>query len=59
MKRDAPLPIGTLPLDAQLRLKAAAKVGSPGSIARTSAIARAYDYIEATYPQYLKQQKED
>jgi hypothetical protein len=52
------LPKGTLPLDAQLRLQAASKVGKPGSIARRSAIDKAYRYIDDMYPEYLKQEEE-
>lgn len=55
--RDEKLPVGTLPMDAQLRLKAAAKVGSPGSIVRRRAIARAYEYIDANYPEYLQEKE--
>lgn len=58
MTRDPDLPIGTLPLDARLRLQAASKVGTPGSMARRRAIAKAYDYIDATYPEYLQQKEE-
>ncbi len=45
---------GCLPLDCQLRLKAAAKVGLPGSFARQRAIDSAYQYVEFNYPQYLR-----
>lgn len=55
--RDEKLPVGTLPMDAQLRLKAAAKVGTPGSIVRRRAIARAYEYIDANYPEYLQEKE--
>jgi hypothetical protein len=48
---------GTLPPDAQRKLKMAAQVGSSGSIVRRSAIDRAYRYIEEKYPEYLR--KED
>ena len=54
-RRDPELPVGQLPHDARMRLIAANKVGSPGSLTRQKAISRAYSYIEATYPQYLKQ----
>lgn len=52
------LPAGTLPHDAQLRLKAASQVGRPGSIARRSAINRAYKWIDTNYPEYLKKKDE-
>lgn len=58
MRRDEKLPAGTLPLDARLRLQAASKVGTPGSIVRRRAIEKAYRYIDDEYPEYL-QQKED
>ena len=56
--RDDRLPAGTLPLDARLRLQAAAKVGKPGSIARRSAIDKAYRWIDDTYPEYLKHEED-
>ena len=56
--RDRPLPAGTLPLDAQLRLKAASQIGKPGSMARRSAIDKVYRYIDDTYPEYLKQEED-
>lgn len=52
MKREF-LPVGTLPLDARLRLQAAAKIGRSGSLVRMAAIDRAYRYIEERYPEYL------
>lgn len=52
MKREV-LPVGTLPLDARLRLEAAGKIGRSGSMIRQSAINKAYRYIEERYPEYL------
>lgn len=54
--RDQPPPgTGFLPLDARLRLEAAGRVATPGSIARRRAIEKAYRYIDDTYPEYLKE----
>lgn len=55
---ERPAPAGTLPHDAQQRLKAAAQVGGPGTIARRAAIDRAYRYIDEKYPEYLKKEDE-
>lgn len=54
MTRETPLPSGTLPDDAQRRLKAANQIGRSGSIQRTRAIDQAYRYIEDTYPEFLR-----
>lgn len=53
-ERDPELPVGKLPRDAEMRLRAAAKIGSAGSLTRMREINRVYSYIDATYPQYLK-----
>lgn len=45
---------GTLPRDAQQRLIAASKVGTPGSMVRRRAIDKAYRYIDQNYPEYLR-----
>ena len=45
---------GFLPKDAEQRLIAASKIGSPGSLTRARAIDRAYAYIECYYPEYLR-----
>ena len=45
---------GILPPDAQLRLRTAASVGTPGSMVRRRAIDKAYRYIEQHYPEYLR-----
>lgn len=55
---ERPAPIGTLPPDAQLRLRTAAAVGGPGTLARRRAIDAAYRYIDRTYPEYLKKDDE-
>lgn len=54
-RRDPELRDGELPLDVQLRLKAAARVGEPGSIERQKAINAVYLWAESTYPQYFHQ----
>lgn len=53
-ERDPTLPIGRLPRDAEYRLKAAAKVGEPGSLERQRAINSVNLWIDSTYPQYLR-----
>lgn len=50
---------GVLPTDAQLKLRTAAQVGTPGSMVRRRAIDKAYRYIEEKYPEYLKKEDED
>lgn len=59
MSRDRTLPRGALPLDAQRKLQAAAKVGTPGSMVRRRAIDKAYRYIEQQYPEYLRTEEKD
>lgn len=48
---------GELPHAAQETLKAASKVGQPGSFERAKSINRALEKVRSTYPSYFK--KED
>lgn len=56
---DRPILNGMLPRDARLRLQTAAQIGKPGSIARRRAIQKAYQYIDDTYPEYLRKDTND
>ena len=47
---------GVLPRDAQLKLIAASKIGSPGSLLRRREIDKAYRYVETFYPEFLRQE---
>lgn len=59
MSTQLPPATGVLPHDARQKLITASRVGGPGTIARRSAIDRAYRYIEEKYPEYLKKEDQD